>query len=547
MDGWDDTIRELIDQGYDINDFMTFLETYYPLSYDQWQEAYPGGIGGLQVRFEEVNSESGKFRNIPEQQEHIRQMTTDLRERGSHIDASGTGSGKTYKACMVAKQLNASVIVFCQKNVFKSWFDHCMSLGVKLLGISNYEIMINGKWYDLHENPDYTILQKPKNATYIPYLTFDEEGLAQWNFANMMETNFLVIFDEAQSIRNPSNRRFDIAAGLRDYFLVSNELRNNQDIMSELQYPYVYTLYLTATPVESTKGTDWASFFYLCGYIDQPTTKALRKLLGNTSAEDVHNFIYQSAMLSKIYIDIPGYTDDIKVIKHPLSYEDAERINAAYGLTELERSNLPKIAEMTKDMKVVEMMKCRIFAEYAKEAINAGNYVIVFLNYVSSVYRLTNYLLEDFTIDDIAYIFRGDKKNIPNNDIIKNDKRTYDEETRRFNSGEAKIIICTYAAGSTGISLHDTQGGRPRYTILSPTVSYRILKQALGRAYRVGLKSNVKQRIIFTSNSNYSSLEDRLAQLMNDKIQYISMSVDGEESTLNLQNSDDRANDDPEL
>jgi superfamily II DNA or RNA helicase len=92
------------------------------------------------------------------------------------------------------------------------------------------------------------------------------------------------------------------------------------------------------------------------------------------------------------------------------------------------------------------------------------------------------------------------------------------KEIQKFQEGETDIMLSMVTAGGTGISLHDTKGGRRRYVLVSPPESATQTIQCLGRADRIGSKSDSVQRIIFIAGT----IEEKIAENLGLKIQTIS-------------------------
>ena len=78
---------------------------------------------------------------LPYQVPHTLQLVECLKLRKRVIDASDTGTGKTYAAIAVAKILNLQPFIICPKSTLKNWTDVCKYFEVKPLGVSNYEML----------------------------------------------------------------------------------------------------------------------------------------------------------------------------------------------------------------------------------------------------------------------------------------------------------------------------------------------------------------------------------------------------------------------
>ena len=91
-------------------------------------------------------------------------------------------------------------------------------------------------------------------------------------------------------------------------------------------------------------------------------------------------------------------------------------------------------------------------------------------------------------------------------DVIRYDGKSTAADRRAgiaaFNAGEVRVFVMNVVAGGTGISLHDTEGGRPRFMFRFP--NFRALEsiQFAGRAYRSGVASDVRTRGVYTQIEN---------------------------------------------
>lgn len=78
---------------------------------------------------------------------HTLQLYESLQRENCVIDASDTGTGKTYCAVALCKLLNLEPFIICPKSVINTWVEVCEIFNVKLFGISNYEMLKSGKYY----------------------------------------------------------------------------------------------------------------------------------------------------------------------------------------------------------------------------------------------------------------------------------------------------------------------------------------------------------------------------------------------------------------
>lgn len=95
---------------------------------------------------------------------------------------------------------------------------------------------------------------------------------------------------------------------------------------------------------------------------------------------------------------------------------------------------------------------------------------------------------------------------------------------QKFNSGQAKMIICTQATADTGLSLHDTIGTHPRSQInVTLPWSGMAMKQLSGRSHRLGSKSDTNMHWIFAKVPD----EQHRAAIMALKLKILGASAKG--------------------
>ena len=148
----------------------------------------------------------------------------------------------------------------------------------------------------------------------------------------------------------------------------------------------------------------------------------------------------------------------------------------------------------------IEMLKVPIMLDIIEEALDSNYSVVVFVNYIDTMWHLAHY----FETDSIIY--------------GKQTMEERQESINNFQSNKTKIIICIIQAGGVGISLHDTMGGHPRMSVISPTWSGQDMQQALGRIHRAGSKSPAMQRIVFCAET----YEEAICELIQKKMTNIS-------------------------
>ena len=78
---------------------------------------------------------------------HVFQLMECLKLRNRVIDASDTGTGKTYCAIALCSLLKLTPFIVCPKSVIANWVSVCKEFNLPYLGISNYESLKSGNYY----------------------------------------------------------------------------------------------------------------------------------------------------------------------------------------------------------------------------------------------------------------------------------------------------------------------------------------------------------------------------------------------------------------
>ena len=135
------------------------------------------------------------------QKPHAEQLIQCIEQYGSTaIDASDTGTGKTYVAAYIASTMGLKPIIICPKSVSISWKRVMDAFKIEYLGISNYEMFKDQKWYEYNSHTVNT--DELGKATKCPYIVLcKKESEIHYEWKNL-DSNVLIIFDEAHRCKN---------------------------------------------------------------------------------------------------------------------------------------------------------------------------------------------------------------------------------------------------------------------------------------------------------------------------------------------------------
>jgi hypothetical protein len=368
-------------------------------------------------------------------------LTKVLAEKGSALDASDTGTGKTFVAVNAAKRLGIPVGIVCPKAVIPSWERVCKLEGLKPAFILNYEKIVRG------------------NTGFV----FREGKKFTWNFAG------IVIWDEVQRCKAHSslNSRLLISAWetklIRCLCLSATAFQNPLDMRAlgfALGIHNNFNFWKFAFE-NGARRDRWGGFAWK----------------GSTGQlEAIHKKIFPDRGVRVRIKELGKAFPENKIIAEALEVGDPDKLNKIYedaqkeldDLKEKKKNDYPSaMVIMLRARQQAEILKVPVLVEQAKDLLEEGKSCIIFTNFNATLDLLSKYLETDCVIKEQDAVER--QKNIDD-----------------FQSNKSRIIICNIQAGGVGLSLHDLSGDAPRVVLLCPTWNAVDLRQALGRAHRGG-------------------------------------------------------------
>ena len=373
---------------------------------------------------------------------HLYDLVTSLTDNEIAIDASQTGSGKTYVSMAICKHLKLRPLIICPKNVISMWKEVCIFFNVDPLLIVNYESIKKG----LHSD----ILDIKANKFI-------------WS---LDKTKHILIFDEAHRCKDPKS--------------INAKLLLSAKKMCKI-------LLLSATL------TDTADNFYVFGNMLSlfNNVKACRTLMADIIKNGKNNMsntnpinLFLFPKYGSIMINDKLPKNIISAICYNLDESNEKQIEDSLHIV---KDNL-EITKIIKARQTIELIKIPIIIELTNKYIDSGKNVVIFVNFIDTLMTLS----ESLNTKCIIHGQQTDEERDKNIDDFQNNKE--------------KIIILTLQSGGQSISLHDKTGHHPRVSIISPSFSSIDLIQALGRIHRSGVKSYCYQNIIFCANTHEENI-----------------------------------------
>lgn len=429
---------------------------------------------------------------------HAQKVLYALETHGAALDGSDTGTGKSFVALAIAKQMKRSPFIICSKKAMHSWHKYCEMMGVYPLMIVNWEMLRTGRL------PQY--LSKEGNGKFQSFV---------WN-VNSQDT--LVIFDEVHraKTRGTLNSKMLLAA-------------KRQSLV---------TLCLSATAAESPMNL--SSLGYVLGLFHKPSDHIKwARNYGVTPgrwggfvfdglpvhSKKLHSAIYGTGRGARIRIaDLGSRFPSNQILPEAYTMDSSNEIQKIYDEMQYELQQL-KMAMQQDDKKrqesgkeenvltiqlrarqKVELLKVPTFVELAQDFLDEGKSVAIFVNFHATLKALAEKLESDCLV-------HGQQP-------AKESFRSME----RFQADQSRVIILNIKAGGESISLHDLNGNHPRVSIISPTYSAIEMVQALGRIHRAGAKTPALQRIVFAADT----LEETVCERVQAKVQNIRSLNDGD-------------------
>lgn len=355
------------------------------------------------------------------------------------INASDTGTGKTYVALFTARQLGIPVFVIAPLAVHTMWRQVAAAIGVPLVDVINVDKISRAcsKYYD-----------------------------GQWD----LPEGTLVVWDEVHKG----------ASGIKSK--ATEGLARLKALM-----PSVKVLAQSATIADSPlqlRGLGYllglhkfnpTSYYNWCrqhGCTSSPWHTGLefpRGPKGQREMRKIHEQIQDRLIRLKI-ADLPEFPEcDTQATLFDLDSEYLEEIKAIWDEFDetLKKPNTNPLTEMLRARQRTELLKVPLLIDLVEQHLEEEKSVVVFVCFRDTLSAL------ELKFGTRAALIHGDQKD-------------RDRHIEAFQNNERHICIATAQAGGVGVSLHDVRKERPRVALLTPSWSASDTKQCLGRIHRDG-------------------------------------------------------------
>ncbi len=439
---------------------------------------------GEQQRFEDVKKYLRAW-----QSDAVQRLVTAVKTYGAALDASETGTGKTYVALAVACVLQPPrVAVVCPKSLVPVWRDVAekhFKLAPERLIVDSYE--------------------RFRRGGVMEAVVVDDTDSFSW----VLPERSMIIFDEAHRLKSYKSlqNKMAMAALDRDRYHILALSATVADTPLDMKFIgralrlYHRSFWSWARELGVRKN-QWGGWEFHGGYdvLQRLHSDIFRP--ANLPSRGVRLLRDQIPGFPKTQIDIAAVDADgaVGIYNRLLEQLRALRRQAA--------SNAPQevlaVTEILKARQAIEEAKLPALAEMIEDALQEDVSVAVFLNFQSSIALLST-KLQSAGIEHCK--ITGDTPSLERQVIIDD-----------FQHDRLRTVLLTLPVGGVGISLH---GARFRLALLSPTWSAQDFVQALGRVHRDGGGSSL-QRIVVARDT----LEERVARTLGTKLKNTAAIVD---------------------
>ena len=423
---------------------------------------------------------------LPYQVGAVRSLCNSLLNHNGALDASDTGTGKTYVALAVAYCLGRPIYAVSPIAVLSSWKRAAEFMGVEstLAGCSNYEKLRRGT------SPEVSIVEETYDGKTIDKMV--------WN----LPPGTVIAFDECHRMKDytTSNSRLGMAA-LRQNYTVLGMSATAAD--NPMQMKFVGTL----------TGLTTASGFF-------PWMMKNRVVRGRFGLEFVGGPETLREISAKIFptrgsrIRIADLGDQfpetqIRYEAYNLNGAAAE-IDAVYAEMECELAALASreakdrgelaLTILLRARQKVELLKCPALVQVVQDAISEGKRVVVLVNFDATLDVLASKL-------GTSCVLRGGQSQV-----------VREANIATFQADREPLILGNIRVGGVGVSLH----GKDRLALIMPTFSGQDALQAFGRVHRAGGGKSI-QRVFMAAGT----VEEHVLRLNQEKLDRIRGLNDG--------------------
>jgi superfamily II DNA or RNA helicase len=412
------------------------------------------------------------------QVEHVKYLLASLKNFDAVLDASDTGTGKTFSALACAKELGLIPIILTPKSVVPSWVRACSKhFEIPEYYVTNYESIKTGK---------------------TEYVTRNSDDSYTWNLSS---DKHILIFDEVHRCKNKDTLNSKMLVGAKrcsvKTICLSATIADNPSQM--------YAIGITLGLFSNNHYNTWLRSLGAIYNADE-----MRFEFGEESLMRVNSQIFPRKGHRLSIKDLGDLFPETQILPDVFTVSDAsqKRINDLYNIINQALKDLRikektdkghHLTELLRARQEIELIKVPVFLDMAQDSLEEGNSVVIIVNFTETLNVLASKL-------NTKCVVHGQQT-----------PKEREENISDFQADKERVIILNIRSGGVGVSLHDLNGNHPRVSLISPSWSAQDVVQAVGRVWRAGSKSSSLQKIVYCANT----IEEEICERMKIKIDNI--------------------------
>lgn len=425
------------------------------------------------------------------QQPHAAKLLEYLKKYGSALDASDTGTGKTYVALQICKALQCTPLVVSSKASRAGWESAAESAGVQVEFV-NYEKLRGRRSWGLAPCPRCEENNLPILGPYREKSGAESEWLVEvkWgkgSFLRWKQEYYLIIFDEVHRCSGATslNSKCLISAKRQSKYLLCLSATAADDPRQMKALGYAIDQHSLSRKVPGRKS--WMSWLmsHGCspgtfGGFAYTTDEARQKKVFTK----LHTEIFSSRGARMRKSEIPGFPQTIittLLISEDDNNDAKELSEKLHGISDKPET----LAERMLIRQKLELLKVPYLVDACKDhTLNAK--VVIFVNFTATLWELKGRLEKEYKIGLIWGGQTGTAGEVERADTLS-----------EFQKNHLDILLCNVQAGGESANMHDPEGLVERVALISPCDSGRQLKQVFGRVNRDGGARSVQYVVAF--------------------------------------------------
>jgi superfamily II DNA or RNA helicase len=442
---------------------------------------------------------------------HAKKLLDSIYLNGVAVDRSDTGTGKTYVAIWIAKQMNCPVVVICPLQIMYTWENLLSQAGVTNVTLINYEILVRG------------------NTQYLNYdLNLFHSNNDWWTSIGLnihFRQDSLIIIDEIHKARGQKSLVGDMVTALKNYkYKILGMTATLATSVADMKHTgYMLNLH---------KGHDFRSWCFDHGarYNDYGTIimdgdqslarEGMKKIHTNLEhvqcissrmkRADFKDLFPNNRFVTDVF-DLGANNDKLQTVYDNMQYElDMLDERASYYKDHV-------FAIIIKYRRQAELLKVPAMVNWIEDTFNEDISPVLFVNFVDTINAVQSRLNTKKYKNLVGCIYGEKTKDEKNNDID------------LFQADKKRIMLVNTAIG-IGFGLHDINGNYPRHALHNPTWSAINFIQATGRIHRVKGQSPCVQRFFYAK----IPIEIRMAGRMKNRTANLEFLNEGDISDKDL-------------